>query len=76
MRLSCLAALLLLATLACSDASTAPKTGQLSVAIDGLPTGIPSAVTVTGPGSFRQVLESSRTLSELRRGRTPSPRRT
>lgn len=47
------------------DASTAPATAQLIVPIGGLPAGVPSAVTVTGPNGFRQVLDSSRTLTAL-----------
>lgn len=68
MRLSILGLALLLSALACSDASTAPQTGQLSVAIDGLPAGVQSAVIVTGPDSFRELLASSRTLSALPHG--------
>ena len=68
MHLQRLAPLLLLAALGCSDSSTAPKTGQLSVGIEGLPTNVPSAVLVTGPGAFRQELQSSGTLSSVPAG--------
>ncbi|MDP1860696.1 MAG: PQQ-dependent sugar dehydrogenase [Gemmatimonadaceae bacterium] len=68
MRLSRLAPLLLLTALGCSDSATAPKTGQLSVGIEGLPTNVPSAVLVTGPGAFRQELQSSGTLSSVPAG--------
>jgi glucose/arabinose dehydrogenase len=60
--------LLLAATLSCNETPIAPPTGQLSVAIGGLPTGVPAAVVVTGPESFRQTLEASRTLSSLASG--------
>ena len=68
MRLCALAPLLVLSVLACHDSPTAPDTGQLAVAIDGLPPGAPSAVIVSGAGSFRELLESSRTLASLPAG--------
>ncbi len=46
-------------------ATTAPSTGNLSVAITGLPGSTAGAVTVSGPGGFNQALGSSATLSNL-----------
>jgi hypothetical protein len=57
--------LLVLATFACSEATTAPRTGQLRVFIEGLPAGVSPAVVVTGPDAFRQQLDSGRTLTAL-----------
>jgi CARDB protein len=42
--------------------------GGLSVAIQGLPTGTPSSVTVTGPAGFSQLLAASQTLTGLAAG--------
>jgi alpha-tubulin suppressor-like RCC1 family protein len=40
-------------------------TGLLTVTISGIPSGTNAAVTVTGPGSFSQVLSASGTLNAL-----------
>ncbi|BDB27621.1 PQQ-dependent sugar dehydrogenase [Cupriavidus sp. P-10] len=42
--------------------------GTLSVAVTGLPAGSPAAVTVTGPGQYRQTVTQSATLSNLATG--------
>ncbi len=57
--------LLLMLPLGCKDAPTALVTGELDVSIEGLPAGLVAAVLVTGPSSFRQVLDSTRTLASL-----------
>ena len=67
-RLALLAVAVLLATFACSEATTAPRNGQLRVFIEGLPAGTTPAVVVTGPDAFRQQLDSGRTLSALAEG--------
>jgi hypothetical protein len=56
---------LLTALAACDDAATAPDKGTLSVVIAGLPVGVQSLVTITGPKSFSRVVESSSTLTAL-----------
>ncbi|MDB4893384.1 MAG: glucose dehydrogenase [Gemmatimonadetes bacterium] len=61
-------AVLLLATFACSEATTSPRTGQLRVFIEGLPAGTAPVVVVTGPDAFRQQLDSGRTLTALTEG--------
>jgi glucose/arabinose dehydrogenase len=68
LRLDRLTLSLFLATFACSEASTVPKTAQLRVFIDGLPAGTAPAVVVTGPDAFRQQLDSGRTLTGLAEG--------
>ncbi|MEO5815968.1 MAG: PQQ-dependent sugar dehydrogenase [Gemmatimonadaceae bacterium] len=68
LRLDRLTLSLFIATFACSDASTAPKTAQLRVFIEGLPTGTLPAVVITGPSAFRQQLDSGRTLTGLAEG--------
>ena len=50
------------------DVSTGPGTGRLDVAINGLPTGVAAAVTVSGPNGFQFVTGSSRTLASLAPG--------
>ena len=60
--------LLLLLPLGCKDAPTAPVTGELDVSIEGLTAGFVPAVVVTGPSSFRRVLDSTRTLASLPQG--------
>ena len=60
-------ALLPLLIVSCRDA-TVPRTGSLSVAIDGLPAGVVSGVIVTGPDGYRAALDASRTLSSLAHG--------
>ena len=53
---------------ACHDAATAPSTGSLAVFVSGLPAGVKPAVVVSGPSSFTQTLDSSRTLTALPQG--------
>ncbi|WP_354685524.1 PQQ-dependent sugar dehydrogenase, partial [Cupriavidus necator] len=43
-------------------------TGTLALAISGLPSGTQAAVTVTGPGEYRQTVTQSTTLSNLAAG--------
>ena len=52
----------------CHDAATAPNTGTLAVSVSGLPAGVKPAVVVSGPSSFTQTLDSSRTLTALPQG--------
>jgi len=54
----------------CRDTATetTPSVGRLVVAVSGLPTGVSASVVVTGPTSFRQTLDSSRTLVALTPG--------
>lgn len=42
--------------------------GSLTLAISGLPSGTPAAITVVGPGQFRQAVAQSTTLSNLAPG--------
>ncbi len=42
--------------------------GALSLTVTGLPSGTPAAVTVTGPGEYRQAVARSTTLSNLAAG--------
>ena len=61
--------LLLLPAIACHDSTaTAPAIGQLALSMDGLPSGVKPSVLVTGPSSFRQVVDSNRTLAALPQG--------
>lgn len=51
---------------ACRDsASTAPSNGQLAVSAAGLPAGAKPAILVTGPASFSQLVDTTRTLTGL-----------
>jgi hypothetical protein len=60
-------ALCLLAACGGSDPS-GPSSGSLAVAIDGLPAGASADVTVSGPGGYSHVSESSETLTGLTPG--------
>lgn len=53
---------------ACDQAPTAPNTGQLSVAISGLPVGVQALVAINGPNGYVQAIPSSRVLSDLPEG--------
>jgi len=59
---------LALASLACSDSTTAPTRGSLEVTIAGLPAGQAAGVTVTGPGNTSQTLTATATLNDLAAG--------
>jgi hypothetical protein len=59
-----LGAILLLAFFGC-DSPSAPKTGSLVLAIQGLPTGTDAAVTVTGPTGTSIPITKAETLSDL-----------
>lgn len=48
--------------------STGPDTGNLQVAVSGLPAGTLASVTVTGPGGYSHALGASETLAELAPG--------
>ena len=59
---------------ACSgDGPSAPGTqaaqvGALVVSLNGLPTGAPASVTVTGPGGFTRTLSATTTLTAMAAG--------
>ncbi len=42
--------------------------GSLRIAVEGLPSEVPAAITVTGPNSFSQVVTATRTLTALAPG--------
>jgi hypothetical protein len=46
-------------------AAAAEGTGSLTVTVDGLPTGVDAAITVTGPAGYNQQVASTRTLGSL-----------
>jgi hypothetical protein len=56
---------------ACSDSPAAPKTGSLAITIVGLPTGVTTALTVSGPtgSGFSRTLSATDTLANLAPGR-------
>lgn len=51
-----------------SDSASGTGTGTLTLSISGLPSGTSAAVTVLGPGEFRQTVTQSTTLSNLAAG--------
>jgi len=52
-----------------SDSATGSTgTGTLTLSISGLPSGTSAAITVSGPGQFRQTVTQSTTLSNLAAG--------
>jgi peptidase M66-like protein len=53
---------------ACGGDPSGPSTGSLAIAISGLPSGAPAAVTVTGPGNYSHETAGSETLSGLTPG--------
>ncbi len=57
--------LVLFAALACDGGPSSLSTGNLSISVSGLPTGLPAAVTVTGPDGFSQPVTGTQTLSQL-----------
>lgn len=73
-RSGCVAALVVVLTVACSrsagptgPATVDPATGSLTVTITA-PAGVTPSVTVSGPGGFAQHLHATRTLSGLNAG--------
>ena len=59
----------LASALACGGSDpSGPSTGSLAIAVSGLPSGTPAAVTVTGPGDYSHVADGSETLSGLTPG--------
>lgn len=50
------------------DDDSASGTGSLMIAISGLPSGTSAAITVLGPGEFRQTVTQPSTLSNLAPG--------
>jgi hypothetical protein len=63
-----LSSILLLLLLACSGDPSGPSGSTLSVSIQGLPSGSPASVSVSGPNGYGQSLTSSQTLSGLTPG--------
>jgi hypothetical protein len=51
-----------------SDSPTAPATGSLAVAVEGLPSGAEAAIMVTGSGGFARSISGSQTLEKLAAG--------
>ncbi len=64
--LSALMAALALLLVACPSAGS--PNGSLQLTIDGLPTGVDGAVTVTGAGGFSQRVTATATLANLKPG--------
>jgi hypothetical protein len=56
------------ALVAAKTVTYAISTGSLTVTITGLPGGVNAAVTVTGPGSFSQLLTATTTINKLTPG--------
>lgn len=50
------------------DNSSGPRTGKLSLTIDGLPTGTSAQITLTGPGDFSRVLTETGVVASLKPG--------
>ncbi|HEU4525242.1 MAG TPA: hypothetical protein VFR62_09475, partial [Gemmatimonadales bacterium] len=50
---------------ACSGGSTEPSTGNLSLEVSGLPSGVEGDLAVTGPGGFSRSVGHSEILSDL-----------
>lgn len=61
-------ALLLGVTLACDEGPSGVSTGNLLIAVSGLPAGSPADLVVTGPGSYSQSVASTQTLTGLTPG--------
>ena len=59
--------LLILATIS-FGCSSSPKSGTLTVAIAGLPSGVDGNVTVTGPGNYNKTLTATTTLTNVPQG--------
>ena len=49
-------------------AAAAPATGSLTVTVNGVPSGLTAAITVTGPSGFTQQVTSTQTLASLTPG--------
>jgi len=64
-------AVLLIGVLSCSSDDPSPTsveppgTGSLIVTIDGLPSGLPAAVSVSGPNNYRRFIQASTDLTQL-----------
>lgn len=56
------------ATITINPAPIKPSPGTLELVVTGLPDGVNSSVTVSGPNSFSQVVTASKTLSDLEPG--------
>src|SRR5688500_14203656 len=63
-----LAMVLCAALLACNEDPSGPKTGALSIAIDGLPTGVSPSVTLSGLDVFSLVIGLANTIVTLAPG--------
>ena len=63
-----LCGLLLGITLACNESPSGLSTGNLSIAVSGLPAGSPANLTVTGPDGYNQAVTGSLTLTQLATG--------
>jgi uncharacterized protein (DUF2141 family) len=56
------------ATITINPVATKPNLGTLEVTVTGLPVGVDSKVTVSGPNGFSQAVTASKTLSDLEPG--------
>jgi len=61
-------AVLGLALAAACDSSSGPRTGKLSLSVQGLPSGMAAQVTLTGPANFSRVLTGSEVVANLKPG--------
>jgi hypothetical protein len=60
--------ILLVVALGCNDGPSGLTTGNLSITVAGLPSGVSAAVTVTGPDGYNQPVPGSQTLTQLTPG--------
>ena len=60
--------LLLLGLTACGESPSGVSTGNLLIAVSGLPAGSPADLLVTGPGAYRQSVGATQTLNGLTPG--------
>jgi hypothetical protein len=60
-----LVSLLVGMTLACDEGPSGLSTGNLSIAVSGLPAGSPPALVVTGPGGYSQGVAAAQVLTSL-----------
>ena len=62
-------AAVVLLLVACGGGSTTePSSGNLALAVSGLPTGVEASLSVTGPAGFNRAIAGSQTLSALAPG--------
>ena len=61
-------AILGLAVAAACDNSSGPRTGTLSLSVQGLPSGMSAEVTLSGPANFSRVLTGSEVVANLKPG--------